>query len=63
MDGPTRRAWSSPELIVLVRSGPEEAVLDLCKSQTVGGPNVGYDEVCETAGGVYAEECYSPTTS
>ena len=32
MDGPTtRRAWSKPDLIVLVRSGPEEAVLDLCK--------------------------------
>ena len=23
----TKRAWSRPELIVLVRSGPEEAVL------------------------------------
>ena len=31
MDEPTRRAWSKPELIVLVRSGPEEAVLDACK--------------------------------
>ena len=31
MDEPTRRAWSRPELIVLVRSGPEEAVLSACK--------------------------------
>ena len=31
MDEPTRRAWSTPELIVLVRSGPEEAVLAVCK--------------------------------
>ena len=31
MDEPTRRAWSRPELIVLVRSGPEEAVLESCK--------------------------------
>ena len=31
MDEPTRRAWSRPELIVLVRSRPEEAVLDACK--------------------------------
>ena len=31
MDEPTRRAWSRPELIVLVRSGPEEAVLAACK--------------------------------
>ena len=31
MDEPTRRAWSKPELIVLVRGGPEEAVLVGCK--------------------------------
>jgi hypothetical protein len=31
MDEPTRRAWSKPELIVIVRSGPEEAVLGACK--------------------------------
>ena len=31
MDEPTRRAWSRPELIVIVRSGPEEAVLGGCK--------------------------------
>ena len=27
----TKRAWNRPELIVLVRSGPEEAVLAACK--------------------------------
>ena len=31
MDEPTRRAWSRPELIVIVRSRPEEAVLVTCK--------------------------------
>ena len=35
MDEPTRRAWSTPELIVLVRSGPEEAVLTSCKTSNV----------------------------
>jgi len=34
MDEPTRRAWSRPELIVLVRGGPEEAVLTACKDAT-----------------------------
>ena len=34
MDEPTKRAWSRPELIVLVRSGPEEAVLTSCKIST-----------------------------
>jgi len=36
MDELTRRAWSSPELIVLVRSGPEEAVLSGCKAAELG---------------------------
>ena len=31
MDEPTKRAWRRPELVVLVRSGPEEAVLVACK--------------------------------
>lgn len=37
-----KKAWSEPELIVLVRSKPEEAVLDACKgmrfSNITGGP-------------------------
>ena len=37
MDEPTRRAWSKPELIVLVRSRPEEAVLINCKGDSVEG--------------------------
>ena len=31
MDEPTRRGWSKPELIVLVRGGAEETVLSACK--------------------------------
>jgi len=45
MDEPTRRAWSRPELIVLVRSGQEEAVLGSRKiedeSRDVNGSNAG----------------------
>ena len=37
MDEPTRITWSKPELIVLVRSGPEEAVLESCKLHTSAG--------------------------
>ena len=36
MDEPTRRAWTRPELVVLVRSGPEEAVLQSCKAAAEG---------------------------
>jgi len=42
MDEPTKRAWGTPELIVLVRSGPEEAVLAACKYWNAG-PTDSYD--------------------
>jgi hypothetical protein len=32
------KKWSKPELIVLARSRPEEAVLNGCKSWTEPGP-------------------------
>lgn len=41
MEEPTRRVWSKPELTVLVRSGPEEAVLASCKGNGVGTPSAG----------------------
>jgi len=31
MDGQTQRRWSKPELVVIARSQPEEAVLTTCK--------------------------------
>ena len=51
MDEPTRRAWSKPELIVLVRSGPEEAVLEGCKTFDHTGTTV------EQYGGCYQSGC------
>ena len=42
MDEPTRRAWSKPELIVLVRSRAEEAVLGVCKTELAEGPIYDY---------------------
>ena len=48
MDEPTRRAWSKPELIVLVRSRPEEAVLNACKVQYQSGIG-GANDYCNSA--------------
>ena len=31
----TKKSWSSPELIVIVRGKPEEAVLSACKNVVV----------------------------
>ena len=47
MDEPTRRAWSRPELIVLVRSGPEEAVLTGCKTASGSAAEAGANNACE----------------
>jgi len=33
-----KKPWRKPELIVLVRSNPEEAVLTVCKNATAAGP-------------------------
>ena len=54
MDEPTRRAWSRPELIVLVRSGPEEAVLAGCKSPAGIVYEHGTQALCRTT---YCELC------
>jgi len=35
----SKKAWVTPELIVLVRSKPEEAVLEACKYWEIGGSN------------------------
>jgi hypothetical protein len=43
MDQPMRRAWSKPELVVLVRSGPQEAVLQTCKGGAQDGVNASTD--------------------
>jgi hypothetical protein len=37
----TKKAWKKPELIVLVRGRPEEAVLAGCKTARETGPTVG----------------------
>jgi hypothetical protein len=37
----SKKAWVTPELIVLVRSNPEEAVLGGCKAGTGGSDSLG----------------------
>jgi len=33
-----KKPWQKPELIVLVRSNPEESVLTVCKNASAAGP-------------------------
>ena len=46
-----KKEWRKPELIVLVRSEPEEAILVICKATTVrGGPKY-YNNACRNLSG------------
>jgi hypothetical protein len=58
---PKRRAWKRPELTVLVRSKPEEAVLQACKQydEPFPGPYEEYDFCME----ICAWECYMLSAS
>ena len=51
MDEPTRRAWSEPELIVLVRGREEEAVLASCKKAGSAADNASSYQGCDFAPG------------
>jgi uncharacterized protein (UPF0371 family) len=41
-----KKTWTTPELIVLVRSKPEEGVLAVCKSGMSHTGNAGTDSSC-----------------
>jgi hypothetical protein len=51
MDKPTKRDWSRPVLIVLMRSGPEETVLAGCKTASASLSASIEDSNC------YVEDC------
>jgi len=42
--------WETPEIIVIVRSKPEEAVLQLCKFPGINGPTGGGAANCNAQG-------------
>ena len=52
-----KKEWKSPELIVLVRSKPEEAVLTSCKNVSTPGDPVSSNDNCTTV--VMCIECAS----
>ena len=53
------KKWLEPELIVLVRSKPEEAVLDACKTGTVISGNIVLATGCGNPGGSFCGQCAS----
>jgi hypothetical protein len=57
MDEPTRRAWSKPELIVLVRGKPEESVLAACKNRDTQPSAVNEYVGCASSDATYCYAC------
>ena len=45
-----KKEWTKPELIVLVRSKPEEAVLSACKALGLAGDSSNSAIMCTQAG-------------
>jgi hypothetical protein len=48
-----KKTWTKPELIIVVRTRPEEAVLDLCK--TGGQSGQGYTKRCSAGTGNHTQ--------
>ena len=52
----SKKAWVEPELIVLVRNNPEEAVLTVCKTREIEGSGVFFHDLC------YNRDCWECNT-
>jgi hypothetical protein len=63
MNEPTRRAWSRPELIVLVRSTPEETALSGCKTAAQSGDSVITNTTCTQLVSLSCADCSAPVSS
>ena len=53
----TKKKWVKPELTVLLRSRPEEAVLVACKREGLGGDPGVLVFICGSKDGVCGTEC------
>jgi hypothetical protein len=57
-----KKEWVAPELLVLVRSHPEEAVLAACKGGSIPGDSGSAYEVCIGLGD-FCALCTTPAAS
>jgi len=57
----TKKEWTEPELIVLVRNQPEEAVLGGCKYTNLKG-SLSYKNACQYDSGCW-DPCYASSKS
>ena len=57
-----KKEWAQPELLVMTRSNPEEAVLENCKNSGGGTPGV-FNSGCEQVVEVSCSACLSIVAS
>ena len=57
-----KEAWSRPELVVIVRGRPEEAVLEGCKDLTKSGTAT-LDSFCSNGPPACNSECMNSSSS
>lgn len=58
-----KKAWEHPQLIVLIRNNPEEAVLSYCKSTIVGTSPRASANLCSETINFACNQCSAPTAS
>jgi hypothetical protein len=58
-----KKLWQKPELTVLVRNKPEEAVLEGCKTDVEIAGSIVLATGCGNPGGGFCGECTSIATS
>lgn len=58
-----KKEWGEPELIVLVRSKPEEAVLSICKYPAKPGGWNNYNAGCYVEQDLACSRCNFPAAS
>jgi hypothetical protein len=54
-----KKEWKTPELLVLVRSKPEEAVLMTCKQAAISGSSSSNDNLCTQSFPIACATCDS----
>ena len=54
-----KKTWQAPQLIILARSNPEEAVLDTCKTVNLQTSPGNWDDGCNFSTNAVCTPCFN----
>jgi len=54
----SKKEWTQPELLVMARSNPEEAVLGNCKNSSGAALPGGVNSGCDSVGEISCNACF-----